>query len=209
MLNVGLTLLAIFLLLSVNELLWRKKIFRHEVSRKLIHIIVAVFVSFWPYYLSYKTIGLIAIAFLIVVILSRQFKIFMSINDVSRTSYGDIFFALGILALAIFAPAKAIFTIALLCVGLSDGLAAIIGVKYGRNNRYKIFHNFKSMTGTITVAITTFVILILVNYFRSMHLPINTLIIVPLVVALVESVSVLGTDNFFIPISVLVMISLL
>src|ERR1039458_3993855 len=134
MLKIGLTLFAIFLLLLTNELLWHKKILKHEASRKLVHIVVAVFVSIWPYYLSYSTISYISISFLIVVLVSRKLKIFKSIADVNRKTYGDIFFALGILAVSIFSPEKAIFTVAILCVGLSDGLAAIVGLKYGKSN---------------------------------------------------------------------------
>jgi len=125
MLKIFFTLLAIFIALMINEYLWRKKKIKNEVARKSIHISVAVFVAFWPYYLSYLYIEYIAIAFIVVIFISRMFGFFQSIEQVKRNTLGEYFFPLGILVAALMSPQKEIFTIALLCVGLADGLALV------------------------------------------------------------------------------------
>ncbi len=209
MFRIFLTLVVIFIALVVNELLWRKKKIKNEVARKSIHISVAAFVAFWPYYLSYRYIEYIALAFIIVIYISRRFGLFKSIEQVKRNTLGEYFFPLGILVVALFAPQKEIFTTALLCVGFADGLAALVGQKYGRNNRYKIFSGFKSIAGSLTVLVVSLVILLLINYFGHLNLPIISFVLMPLDVALVEAFAPYGSDDFLIPLSVLVILRLL
>jgi dolichol kinase len=209
MLRIFFTLVAVFIALMINEFLWRKHKIKNEFARKSIHISVAVFVAFWPYYLSYLYIEYIAIAFIIVILISRRYRLFQSIDEVKRSTLGELFFPLGILAAALLAPQKEVFTIALLCVGLADGLAALVGQRYGRSNRYKIFKGFKSIAGSLTVFIVSLIILLLTNYFGSMHLAIISFIVLPLDVALVEAFAPIGSDDFLIPITALAILSLL
>jgi len=209
MLRIFLTLLAIFIALIINEFLWRKHKIKNEIARKTIHISVAVFVAFWPYYLSYLSIEYIAIAFIVVILISRKYQLFQSIEDVRRSTLGELFFPLGILASALMSPQKEIFTIAMLCVGLADGLAALVGQKYGRTNRYRIFKGFKSIAGSATVFIVSLVVLILINHFGSMHLAIIDFVIMPVDIAFVEAFAPIGSDDFLIPVTVLAILSLL
>ena len=209
MFRIFFTLVAIFIALMINEFLWRKHKIKNEVSRKTIHISVAVFVAFWPYYLSYLYIEYIAIALIIVILISRRFGLFQSIEQVKRNTLGELFFPLGILIAALLSPQKEIFTIAILCVGLGDGLAALVGQKYGHSNRYRIFKGFKSIAGSLTVFLVSLVVLILTNYFGHMHLALVSFIILPLDVALVEAFAPLGSDDFLIPITALAILSLL
>jgi dolichol kinase len=209
MLRIFLTLVAIFIALVINEILWHKKIIKNEAARKTIHISVAAFVAFWPYYLSYSDILLISIAFMAVIYISRKLGLFRSIEQVKRNTLGEYFFPLGIFVLALFTPDKQIFTIALLCVGFADGLAALVGQRYGRSNRYKIFHGFKSIAGSSTVLIVSLAILILTNYFAKLHLPLISFLLMPLDVALVEAFAPYGSDDFLIPVSVMIVLNLL
>ena len=209
MLRIILTLLAILIALLTNEALWRKKIIKNEVARKTIHISVAVFAAFWPYYLSYKNIDLIAVAFIIVIILSHFLGLFPSIKQVKRITLGDYFFPIGILVVALVAPQKEIFTVAMLCVGLGDGFAALIGQRYGSHNRYHVFNGFKSIAGSLTVFISSLVVLLLANYFGHMDLPVLSLIVMPLDVAIVEAIAPFGSDDLLIPLTVLLILNAL
>jgi dolichol kinase len=209
MLRILLTLIVIFIALIINEILWHKKKIKNEVARKTIHISVAVFAAFWPYYLSYKKIDFIAVAFIIVIIASHFLGLFQSIKQVKRISLGDYFFPIGILIVGLVAPRKEIFTVAMLCVGLSDGFAALIGQKYGRHNRYKTFNGFKSLAGSLTVFVLSLVIVVLVNYFAGMNLPIISLFFMPLGVSIVEAISPFGVDDLLIPITVLLILNAL
>ena len=209
MLRIFLTLVAILIALLINESLWHKKKIKNELARKSIHITVAIFAAFWPYYLSYRKIDLIAIAFIVVVLLSRMFNLFESIKQVKRNTLGDYFFPIGILILALIAPQKEIFAIAFLCVGIGDGMAALIGQKYGRKNSIRILGSSKSIAGSLTVFVSSFIILLLAYYFGSINLESISLIIMPVFVTIIEALSPYGSDDLLIPITVLVILRIL
>jgi hypothetical protein len=54
MLAVILSLLAVLIVLLLDEYLWRKKIIHGELKRKLVHIAVTSFVAFWPWIMGWK-----------------------------------------------------------------------------------------------------------------------------------------------------------
>jgi dolichol kinase len=89
----------------------------------------------------------------------------------------------------------------MLCVGFADGFAALIGQKFGKGNRFKIFNSTKSIAGSTTVFVTSLLIVILVNHFAQMHLPFFAFLILPLDIAFVEAFSVLGSDDLLVPIT--------
>lgn len=207
MINIFISLVAIFILLVISELLWRRNKLSDELTRKIVHVSVAVFVAFWPYYMSYKQIQLIALAFLIVIVISRYLHIFRGILHVKRKTFGDLFFPLSILILAILEPASLVFTIALLHIGLSDGIAALVGKRIGKNNQYKIFGQTKSVAGTLTFVVISFAILFLaklLNPHDNVGLTWINVITLPPILAIVENVSVFGADDLTIPLALLV-----
>ncbi len=209
MLSIFLSLVAIFILLVISEMLWRHKKLSDEMTRKIVHISVAVFVAFWPYYMSYHWIQFLAIAFLAVIIFSRYMHIFKGILHVKRKTYGDMFFPLSILILAILQPNKLVFTIALLNIGLSDGIAALVGQKYGKKNKYKIFGQTKSVAGTLAFIFISYLIIIAAKLFHP-HLDVGltwlNMLIIPPILAFVENVSVYGADDLTIPLVLLVIL---
>jgi phytol kinase len=207
MLNILISLVAIAIVLIISELAWRQKKIGNELSRKIVHIFVAVFVAFWPYYMDYKQIQLVALAFLTVILISRYFHIFRGITHVKRKTYGDIFFPISIFILAIIAPAHLVFTMALLNIGLADGVAALIGQKLGKKNKYKVFGQTKSIAGTLSFIFVSFAILFiskLINPGEVIGLNLFNFIILPPILSLVENVSVYGADDLTIPLVLLV-----
>ncbi|MEJ0072596.1 MAG: hypothetical protein WDN27_00660 [Candidatus Saccharibacteria bacterium] len=56
-----------------------------------------------------------------------------------RPTYGEIFFALIVGLLTFITSAKAIYAAAILQMSLADGFAAIIGSRFGRDNKYHVF----------------------------------------------------------------------
>jgi phytol kinase len=209
MLRIFLTLLTILIALLINEILWKKKKIKDEVARKTIHISVAVFSAFWPYYLSYRNIDFIAVAFIFVIIISHFLGLFPSIKQVNRITLGDYFFPIGILIVALVAPQKEIFTVAMLCVGFGDGFAALVGQRFGHHNRYQTFNGYKSVAGSLTVFITSLLVLLLTNYFGHMNLSITRLIFMPLVVTIVEAIAPFGSDDLLIPLTALLILNTL
>jgi phytol kinase len=207
LIDILISLSAIFILLVVSELLWRKHKLSDELTRKTVHVSVAVFVAFWPYYMSYRQIQLLAIAFLLGVLVSRYLHIFKGILHVKRKTYGDLFFPLSILILAIIQPEAILFTLALLHVGLSDGIAALVGKRAGKKNQYKVFGNTKSVAGTTAFIAISLAILVVAKLFyphEAVGLSWLNVIILPPILALVENISACGADDLTIPLVLLV-----
>lgn len=98
------SLFEILLVLILAERLVRHKNIQTQYSRPLIHIVVAVLIGIWPYYMSYRSIEYIALAFLVVVFLSRELKIFKSIHEVNRKTVGELLFPISIGLVALLSP---------------------------------------------------------------------------------------------------------
>lgn len=201
-----LVIVTIFLALVISELLWRKKITSPETSRKLVHIVSGVVVAFLPFYTSYRAIAILSLLFGFVLFLSSKFKIFKSIKQVKRRSVGEYMFALVILILALISPEPYIFMIAMLNLALGDGLAALIGEKFGKSNRYKILNNQKSIIGSSTFLLASLLILFMainLNYL-DFKFP---LLFLPLILLTAENFFSKGVDNLVIPIIVVVFLT--
>lgn len=209
MLDILISLIAIFIVLVISELLWRRHKLSDELTRKIVHISVAVFVAFWPFYMTYHEIQLLALAFLIVILLSRQMHIFKGILHVKRKTFGDLFFPLSILILAIIQPQDLVFMIALLNIGLADGLAALVGKRVGKKDQYKVNGQIKSVAGTLTFIVVSYLILLSVKILKGSELTTLTwfnLLILPPILAFIENISVYGADDLTVPLALLVVL---
>ena len=202
---------GIFLIVAVAELLWRKRILKSEWSRKFVHMGVASFVAFWPFFTSFRAVQVLSLSFLAVIALSRWLHVFRGIHSVKRKTLGELFYPLGIGLAALLTTDKYIFAAAVLNLGLADGLASIIGLTYGRKHQYHIGKLTKSYLGTFTFCLISAAITFWVLYspagFSPTAWPI--LIVLPLFTALVENIAPYGSDNLFIPLSVVGLLGLI
>src|SRR4051812_4841225 len=130
-----LSVIAVLVILVVSEIGWRRHWLRGEIGRKLVHILVGSFVAFWPYFLSWNQIRFLSLAFLAVVLISNYFKIFHAVHSVQRPTFGEVFFAITVGLLTFVTDDKAIYTTALLQMSLADGIAALVGTHFGRDNK--------------------------------------------------------------------------
>ena len=196
-----LTALAVFALLLISEFWHRRRGPHGELSRKFVHITVGSFVAYWPHYLSADTIKLFSVAFLVVAMLSKYFHIFRAIHSVQRPTQGEFWFALvvGLLAFTIYQHPH-IYTTALLEMSLADGLAAVIGTRYGNRYRYSVFGAPKSVIGTSTFFVVTCVILARYSMMTPGALSLSILVPVALIATLLENVAVRGLDNLAVPV---------
>ncbi|MCA9325239.1 hypothetical protein KDA23_04215 [Candidatus Saccharibacteria bacterium] len=202
-----LTILAVLAVLLVNEWWWHKKT-HGEISRKFVHLTVGTFVAFWPLYLSWREIELLSLAFVVVVIISQRLHLFRAIHSVTRPTVGEIFFGVSVGLIAFVAHDAAIYSIALLHMALADGLAAIVGVKYGASRAYIVFGSRKSVAGSVTFMVVSAA---LVTVF-ALQQGIGFSLILPAVViaaTLTENVAVHGLDNLLVPVLVAAGLNLL
>lgn len=186
-------------ILLFAEYLARAKSIHAELTRKLVHVTVGTFVGFWPFFLSWHEIQLLGLAFLVVISVSIKLNIFHSIHAVDRNIFGELFYAIVICLLAFFVHKQWIFMAAMLNLSLSDGFAAVSGLLWGKSNRYKVFGRTKSVAGTTTFVIISFIILLL--YVTSVHPrpSLWSLAWLPFVAAAAENLAVYGADNLVIP----------
>jgi phytol kinase len=192
---------VIFLLLCLSELLWRNRDIDAEYMRKFVHISVGSFVAFWPFFLSQQEIALLSGAFVLVVGLSSRLHIFTAIHSVQRPTWGEIFFALAVGILAYVAHDKWIYTAALLHMSLADGLAAVIGTKFGKKSRYYIFGHAKSLAGTLAFSVSASVIL--AGYcILAQQPPTIWLLGIAATATVLENIAIRGLDNLLVPLLV-------
>jgi phytol kinase len=205
MIALFLTVLAVFVVLLLNEWWWRGRT-HGEISRKFVHITIGTFVAFWPLFLTWRQIELLSLLFVIAVIISQKLQVFRAIHSVQRPTLGEVFFgaAVGVVAFATHSPA--IYAVALLHMSLADGLAAIVGVKYGASNAYQFYGNKKSIIGTATFAVVS--ALILIGFAMQQGIGFHASFI-PLILGatVIENIAVRGLDNVLIPLLVAYVLS--
>ncbi len=197
---ITLTVLAVLALLLISELWHRRRGPHGELTRKFVHITVGSFVAFWPHYLTAHDIQMLSLAFLIGAFLSKYFHIFRAIHSVQRPTWGEVWFALvvGLLSFTIYHHPK-VYTAALLEMSLADGLAAVIGTRFGNRLRYSVFGSPKSVVGTLTFFIVSCLILARYSVMLMSPLTFAFIISVSIVATILENIAIRGLDNLAVP----------
>lgn len=201
-------------ILLVSEFLWRKKIIAGEYGRKLVHMSMGMFVASWPYFMNMRLIQLIACAAIVTLILSRKFKIFHAIHDVSRITYGEILYPLSILIIALLAHADWIFAMAVLFVAIPDGMAALVGRKWGKKHtKMKMWNHDKTIIGTCTYIVFAYLVigagLVIGGSDTILANSVRCIVLLPLVAAFFEAASPYGLDNVTVPLLVVLSLNAL
>ena len=199
MFYITISLLVIAIVLVINELWWRNKASHAEHHRKFVHITVGTFVAFWPYYLSWTEIRLLSLVLLVAIAASKTLKIFASIHAVDRATVGEICFALAVGGLTFVTRSDWIYTASLLQMSLADGLAAIVGIHFRRNNGYKVLGAQKSVAGTLSFFIISLSILIIARLVSGTVFELWLVLVTSLAATLSESIASYGLDNLLLP----------
>lgn len=177
-----------------------------EITRKIAHVGIAIMISLWPLYIDQMTIIILGCIITIGVLVSMKFGITSSIHGVARRNHGELTFGLAVILAAIFAPSMAVFSMAILFLGLADGFAAVTGTLWGKGTKYKVFGDGKSIVGTATF----FAIALAVLYGYHVYiepLSLLTVAVIALSTTALENIGIRGTDNLLITIAVIVTMS--
>lgn len=121
-----------------------------ERARKVIHILVGIWGAWLPWWLGWRSIIVLGIMLVAGVFVASKLKFIRSISSVSRSTAGEYYFPLAMIILALFFKNQIIFAAAMLQMGLADGMAAVIGTRYGKKTTFKVFGSKKSKHGTFT-----------------------------------------------------------
>lgn len=196
-----LAVVIVFAFLLMSEWGWRKHWLHGEVGRKFVHINVGTFVAFWPYFLDWTEIRLLSLAFFIIVLGAMQLGAFKALGSVQRPTYGEVFFALSVGLLTLITSSKGVYAAAILQMALADGFAAIVGTKYGRENKYHLFGRAKSAAGSATFFVISCSLLIGYSLFSVTGLPWQYILIGSIGATILENLAVLGFDNLLVPVA--------
>jgi phytol kinase len=188
----------------IAELLHRYTETKPEHVRKVVHIGTGnVMLLAWllqlPAWVGMTSAVLAGAATL----MSYRSPILPGVNSVGRKSLGTFFYAVSIgILTAIFWPLQLPYygVIGILIMAWGDGLAAIIGQKFGQHP-YTIFGNTKSWEGTATMFFVSYTIVSIVLFSVQGNIWQTWAIGVPVAIAAtaVESIAQWGLDNLSVP----------
>jgi phytol kinase len=201
-----LTIVIVFTILVLNEVWWRTRDIHGEFSRKFVHVTVGTYVAFWPFYLSWGQIEFLSLAFFVVVAASKYLKLFQAIHSVQRPTWGELCFAISVGLIAFITHNKWIYAASLLQMALADGLAAIIGLRFGGRVSYRVFGHTKSIIGTLTFFVVSFLVLIGFAHYSKIHLDLVWIVLASLFASMLENLASLGLDNLLVPLVVAVLL---
>lgn len=174
------------------ELISRKYKIQRELSRKTAHIIIGSSAAFLPYFLTFQQIIILSTFSLAMIALSRFFKIFQSVHDVERLSFGELFFPLGIILTAWIFPDIQTYQFGILVMALGDGLAGLIGSNFGKKKYQLVRYAHKSYLGS-------FVFFIVASAIGFAIFPSYSILFITLILTIVEAMSAKGIDNILLP----------
>ncbi len=213
MLNVLICLGGVFAILMAGEAMWRLKLLRGEFLRKFIHIFSGIFIASWPWLISWRLIQLVGVAMLVIVFLNQRRRTLHTDGEVRRQSYGALLFAVAVTTSALITTNKLFFALAVLQLGLADGMAAIAGTAYRHPIAYKVFGHKKSVYGSVAFWLTSSLILGIGLLFDVPNISLGhyliAIAILPPILAVLENISVRGSDNIALPVATIVALRLL
>lgn len=201
-------LLAFVVLLSTEDLS-RRKILGSEVSRKIAHILIGLVIASWPFLVNMKMVAILGLLFTLATLLVREFNLFTHSRRVDRPSWGEPFFGIGVTVAALLNPSKWVFAAAILHVAIADGVAALVGKKFGKHH-YTIFSQIKSLEGTLAFVLASILITAWVLFVAPAGLSSTwqLLVVLPIVSGFVEGVAPYGLDNLLLPVVIVMILKL-
>jgi phytol kinase len=206
-----------FGLLFIVEAIGKRLKWRQAFTRKIIHIGAGMWI--WGILVLFDTwtIGIIPFAtFIVLNFIFYRFQIFKAMDAVD-SSPGTVYFAISITALfsLLWRTGGALDRVpiaaaAVMAMTWGDGLASIIGQKYGKHP-YTTFGHTRSWEGSIAMVVSAFLVILLTLAWlpgsalsqNSISLSFGSVLLLSLVgagvAAVAEGFSPAGTDNLSVP----------
>ena len=202
MLKFALIVIYIFLIFFLSIIYKKYNPDNKEVLRKIIHIGIGPLIPFAKYLEITQTSALYFTGFISsLIFINYRYKLFPTIEDVERKSLGTLFYCLSLFILIyLFWEKDPISLIAgFFIMTFGDGFAGLIGKNFESKNWF-IMKQKKSILGTLTMFFASLIVVLSLGYFNEYSYNINFFTIA-LIATIVEQFSVLGIDNFIVPIS--------
>lgn len=209
-------LIAITFLLVFNELVYRRLGLKGEITRKFAHFTATLSTITFPYLFNdHWYVLVLASIFFIVLFISRNGTQLKSIHDIDRKSAGSYLLPLSIyltFLISIELDNKFLYILPILILAICDPMAGILGINL-KNYNHKIqvlgYKTRKTWLGSGSFLMSSFIISLIALYFYRMVFDLKTFWLalgIAVVGTLIELFSGGGTDNLFVPLSVLLML---
>ena len=190
---------SIFFLSSIFE---KNKPNNNELKRKIIHIGIGPLIPI-AYFLNIdqNTALFFTGIITLLVFINYKYKLFPTIEDVERKSYGTLFYCLSLFILIFLFWDKDPYALitGFLVMTFGDGLAGLIGKSFSSKS-WIFFKQKKSLFGTITMFLSSLIVVCSTGYAQQNSFNLNYFAIA-FTATLLEQFSVIGIDNFIVPIS--------
>ena len=173
-----------------------------EIIRKIIHIGIGPLIPIAQLLKIDQNSALIFTGIIsIMVLINYVYKIFPTIEDVERKSFGTLFYCISLFILiSLFWNKDPYALIAgFFIMTFGDGLAGLIGKSFNSKN-WIFFKQTKSLFGTLTMFFTSFIVICSVGYAQQNNFNFSY-ITIAFISTLLEQFSIFGIDNFIVPIS--------
>jgi len=175
-------------------------------SRKFLHIMTGNIAFILPLFETREVMAFVAAGpFILFTFLMSPYSPIKSMRGKTSEAghgLGLVYYAITWTVLAyVFFDHREIIAMAILAMSYGDGLASLIGIKYGER-KYTVFKDTKSYVGSIAMFVCTFVLLIIALLFYSIPLTGRTvayLLCISGVATVVEGITPLGLDNLSVP----------
>jgi phytol kinase len=214
-LGFAISLVYIFALIGLAEFLRRSRGYGSDFTRKVIHIGVGMLAWALPFLFDEPWLFIVAcVAFMIINLLDWRFGFFAAMSSSSRSNLGTVYFPLAAAIVAyLYWDTPPIMVAALMPLTWGDGLAPVIGKKFGKHT-YQIQGTTRSIEGSVGFFFAAFLATWLALWIipgAPQITPAEALIpalIVSFATALVEAVTIWGLDNLTVTATAMIILSL-
>jgi dolichol kinase len=196
-------------------ILFTEKVFSKKYpvqSRKFLHIMTGNIAFILPLFQTREIMAFLAAGpFILFTFLMSPYSPIKSMRGKTSEAghgLGLVYYAITWTVLAyVFFDHREIIAMGILAMSYGDGLASVIGIKYGKR-KYTVFKDTKSYVGSIAMFLCTFLLLVIAIVFYEEPLTIRVvayLLCMAGVATVVEGITPLGLDNLSVPFVVAVM----
>jgi len=202
LLDITLICIYIFSIFLLSSIFQKYRPNNNELKRKIIHIGIGPLIPIAKLLEIDQNSALFFTGIIsLLVLINYTFKIFPTIEDIERKSYGTLFYCLSLFILiSLFwdrDPYSLITGFFIMTFG--DGLAGLVGKTFNSRSWFFLKQK-KSLIGTLTMFVTSLIIVSSLGYTQQNNLNLNYFTIA-FIATLLEQISFAGIDNFIVPIT--------
>jgi len=194
--------LYLFLIFSVSVVFKKFNDDSKEIVRKIIHIGIGPLIPIAQFLKIDQNSALIFTGIVsLIVLINYTYKLFPTIEDVERKSYGTIFYCLSLFILIWLFWDKDPYALitGFFIMSFGDGLAGLIGKSFNSKS-WIFFKQKKSLFGTLTMFLTSLIVVCSIGHAQQNSFNLNFFTLA-FFATFLEQFSILGIDNFIVPIS--------